>query len=92
MIIIQNSKIFIVIKKLKTKIKFSCNLFSDNYEIENKKIENEFISKLKQKLINEQKILKDTKNWDKLSSSFKKENKKKKKKIDNQYDIKKKKI
>ena len=43
MIIIQNSKIFTVIKKLKTKIKFSCNLFLDNYEKENKKIENEII-------------------------------------------------
>ena len=80
---------FIELKKPKSKIKFSYNLFSDNYENENKKAENKIISKPKQKIINEPKVSKDSKIGDKISSAIKKEIKPKDRKIDKQNDNKK---
>ena len=83
---------FIELKKPKSKIKFSYNLFSDNYENENKKAENKIISKPKQKIINEPKVSKDSKIGDKISSAIKKEIKPKDRKIDKQNDNKKEKM
>ena len=83
---------FIELKKPKSKIKFSYNLFSDNYENENKKTENKIISKPKQKIINEPKVSKDSKIGDKISSAIKKEIKPKDRKIDKQNDNKKEKM
>ena len=87
-----NSPEFIELKKPKSKIKFNYNLFSDNYEKDNKKNENKIISKQKQKIINEPKTSKDSKIGDKISSAVKKENKPKNIKIDSKNDNKKDKV
>ena len=87
-----NSPEFIELKKPKSKIKFNYNLFSDNYEKDNKKNENKIISKQKQKIINEPKTSKDSKIGDKISSAVKKENKPKNRKIDSKNDNKKDKV
>ena len=83
---------FIELKKPKSKIKFSYNLFPDNYEKENKKNGKKMVSKLKQRIINEPKVSKDSKIDEKVSTAIKKEIKSKNKKIDEQKDNKKEKM
>ena len=83
---------FIELKKPKSKIKFSYNLFPDNYEKENKKNGKKMVSKPKQRIINEPKVSKDSKIDEKVSTAIKKEIKSKNKKIDEQKDNKKEKM
>ena len=83
---------FIELKKPKSKIKFSYNLFQDNYEKENKKNGKKIVSKPKQRIINEHKVSKDSKIDEKVSTAIKKEIKSKNKKIDEQKDNKKEKM
>ena len=83
---------FIELKKPKSKIKFSYNLFPDNYEKENKKNGKKMVSKPKQRIINEHKVSKDSKIDEKVSTAIKKEIKSKNKKIDEQKDNKKEKM
>ena len=83
---------FIELKKPKSKIKFSYNLFPNNYEKENKKNGKKMVSKPKQRIINEPKVSKDSKIDEKVSTAIKKEIKSKNKKIDEQKDNKKEKM